>query len=634
MKRTLQRNEMKRKGILQVCSKIWTLFFVVWLLFGIFGSNTAQAAGERVYFGSESYEWTLDENMPLGVYAGANGNLKTADLIVSYDPEMLKFSEGADLIEPGKVRVRGTNIGAAEYKRILYFTPVMAGNTEITIQEAKVTNSNNEEVEPNTVSVPVSVTIPDSCKLEGIRVNGVPLSGFDKDKTDYILDVAEDAEQAEIELLPSDISAEISDTKLEAGENVIFITTTGTEGEKARYTVTVNRPEPAAPTVPDEDLPQADENQNEESSSAGDIRETVEKYFNYAREIIKNHLVLSAIVGVLIILFIILLIVRAHIRRERRRRALERRKRLQEKQKLWKAEQDSERKERSPDRKEPANAAKKIHKEGAEIAASEAADAWTADVPEEPSKKDMRETEIEVKHVTMDFKREKDESTSIKELVIRTLKRQRSFEYFRALDDISFTVKKGEVVGIIGTNGSGKSTILKIISGVLAPSKGKVEVDRHKIQLLTLGTGFDMELTGRENVYLNGAIIGYTKEYIDEKYDDIVKFAELEGFMEEKVRNYSSGMVSRLGFAIATVRDTPEILILDEVLSVGDMFFRKKSEARIQEMIHGGSTVLIVSHSTSVIRKNCTKVVWIERGKLRAVGDPKTVCEAYEKMNG
>ena len=189
-------------------------------------------------------------------------------------------------------------------------------------------------------------------------------------------------------------------------------------------------------------------------------------------------------------------------------------------------------------------------------------------------------------------------------------------------------------MGIVGTNGSGKSTLLKIISGALVPTCGQVLVDKSKVQLLTLGTGFDLELTGRENVYLNGAIIGYTKRYIDEKYDQIVAFAELEGFMEEKVRNYSSGMVSRLGFAIATVRDTPEILILDEVLSVGDLFFRKKSEARIREMIHGGSTVLIVSHSTSVIRGNCSKAIWIEKGKLRAMGDPKSVCDAYEGMKG
>ena len=205
---------------------------------------------------------------------------------------------------------------------------------------------------------------------------------------------------------------------------------------------------------------------------------------------------------------------------------------------------------------------------------------------------------------------------------------------FTALDSISFTVERGEVAGIIGTNGSGKSTLPKIISGALIPTGGRVEVDRSKVQLLTLGTGFDPELTGRENVYLNGAIIGYTKKYIDRHFGDIVAFAELEGFMEEKVRNYSSGMVSRLGFAIATARDTPEILILDEVLSVGDRFFRQKSEARIREMIHGGSTVLLVSHSTSVIRDNCTKAIWIEKGRLRAQGDPIDVCRAYEKLKG
>ena len=239
---------------------------------------------------------------------------------------------------------------------------------------------------------------------------------------------------------------------------------------------------------------------------------------------------------------------------------------------------------------------------------------------------------IKVEHVTMEFKRDKDESSSLKELVIRTVKRKRQVEKFRALDDVSFTINKGEVVGIIGTNGSGKSTILKIISGVLDPTEGRVETKKKKIQLLTLGTGFDQELTGKENVYLNGAVIGYTKEFIDEKYDSIVKFAELEGFMDEKVKNYSSGMVSRLGFAIATAEDAPEILILDEVLSVGDLFFQKKSLKRINEMIHSGSTVLIVSHSTGVIRNNCTKVVWIEKGHLKMVGKPSDVCRAYERM--
>ena len=244
----------------------------------------------------------------------------------------------------------------------------------------------------------------------------------------------------------------------------------------------------------------------------------------------------------------------------------------------------------------------------------------------------VNDREIVVKNVTMEFKKVKDEATSIKEFLIRKIKGRQNYEIFKALDNINFDVKKGEIVGIIGTNGSGKSTMLKIISGALIPTRGKVIVDRRKVQLLTLGTGFDTELTGRENIYLNGAIIGYSKDFIDSKYNEIVKFAELEGFMEEKVRNYSSGMVSRLGFAIATAREAPEILILDEVLSVGDIFFRQKSEKRIQQMIHGGSTVLIVSHSTSVIRKNCTKVVWIEKGRLIKSGNPKEICDAYERM--
>lgn len=239
--------------------------------------------------------------------------------------------------------------------------------------------------------------------------------------------------------------------------------------------------------------------------------------------------------------------------------------------------------------------------------------------------------EILVKNVTMQFRRAKDEASSIKEWMVRTIRRQHRYETFTALNNISFSIEKGEVVGILGTNGSGKSTLLKIISGALIPTSGRVWVDRKKVQLLTLGTGFDMELTGRENIYLNGAIIGYPKEFLDEKFDEIVRFAELEGFMEEKVRNYSSGMVSRLGFAIATIADTPEILILDEVLSVGDLFFRKKSEQRIREMIHSGSTVLMVSHSPSVIQNNCTKAIWIEKGRLMAIGDPAEICRAYEK---
>ena len=230
-------------------------------------------------------------------------------------------------------------------------------------------------------------------------------------------------------------------------------------------------------------------------------------------------------------------------------------------------------------------------------------------------------------HVTMEFPRAERTPGSLKELL---LKGRGKTTPFRALDDVSFWVERGQVVGIVGQNGSGKSTLLKIVAGALTPTSGKVSVNRDKVQLLTLGTGFDLELTGRENLFLNGALIGRSRRFLQEHYQEIVEFAGLEGFMEEKVGHYSSGMVSRLGFAIATAGDTPEILILDEVLSVGDLFFRKKSEARIREMIHGGSTVLIVSHSPGVVRENCTQALWLDRGRLRRQGSPQEVCAAYE----
>ena len=236
---------------------------------------------------------------------------------------------------------------------------------------------------------------------------------------------------------------------------------------------------------------------------------------------------------------------------------------------------------------------------------------------------------IQVQDLTMRFRIATNNVSGIKEYMIQTLRKQISYKELYALNHVNFNVYKGEIVGIIGTNGSGKSTLLKIVSGALNPTSGQVSVDQSKVQLLTLGTGFDMELSAKENVYLNGAIIGYSRNFIDEHYQEIVDFAELEGFMEEKVKNFSSGMVSRLGFSIATVAGAAEILILDEVLSVGDEFFRKKSLARIKELIHGGSTVLMVSHGMQTIIDNCTKVVWIEQGNMRMIGEPRTVCQAY-----
>ena len=239
---------------------------------------------------------------------------------------------------------------------------------------------------------------------------------------------------------------------------------------------------------------------------------------------------------------------------------------------------------------------------------------------------------ISIQNVTMRFMISTSDASGIKEYLIQRLKKKIAYRELLALDNVSFDVFKGEVVGIIGTNGSGKSTLLRIVSGALNPTSGKVIVDKKKVQILTLGTGFDMELTARENVYLNGSIIGYSKKFLDEHFKEIIDFAELWDFVDEKVKNFSSGMVSRLGFAIATAGGAAEILILDEVLSVGDEFFRKKSLARIKEMIHGGSTVLMVSHGMQTILDNCSKVVWIEKGKLQMIGDAKTVCRKYQNM--
>ena len=211
------------------------------------------------------------------------------------------------------------------------------------------------------------------------------------------------------------------------------------------------------------------------------------------------------------------------------------------------------------------------------------------------------------------------------------LTRKKRYKEHYALNNVSFQVKKGETVGIIGTNGSGKSTILKIITGVLTPTAGEVKVDGRISALLELGAGFDKEYTGRENIYLYGAVLGYSKEFIDSKFDEIVKFSGLKKFLDVPLKNYSSGMKSRLGFSIATIVE-PEILILDEVLSVGDAKFRKKSEKKILSMMDKGVTVLFVSHSLEQVKRICTKAMILENGSIRSIGDIDTVSAEYEEM--
>ena len=236
---------------------------------------------------------------------------------------------------------------------------------------------------------------------------------------------------------------------------------------------------------------------------------------------------------------------------------------------------------------------------------------------------------IRVEHVSMCFKMANDRISSIKEFMTALLKRKLKFKEFWSLRDVNFTVEKGDVVGIIGRNGAGKSTILKIISGILKPTEGRVVRSGNIVPMLELGSGFDYDLSGRENIFLNGAILGYSKEFLEARYDEILAFSELGEFIEMPIRNYSSGMLMRLAFSIATVVE-PEILIVDEILAVGDENFQKKSRARMLELMSGGTTVLFVSHSLEQIREMCNKVVWLDGGTVKLMGATEEVCDQYK----
>ena len=236
---------------------------------------------------------------------------------------------------------------------------------------------------------------------------------------------------------------------------------------------------------------------------------------------------------------------------------------------------------------------------------------------------------VSVKNISLKFKMEQNRANSLKEFCVRWLKRDLKSEDFWALTDVSFDVEKGDVIGIIGHNGAGKSTLLKVISGIMKPTKGMIEAHGKIVPMLELGSGFDMELSGRENIYLNGAILGYSEEFLNEKYDEIVAFSELGNFIEAPLRTYSSGMLARLAFSVACIVE-PEILIVDEILSVGDADFQEKSRARMMELMTGGTTVFFVSHSLKQIREMCNKVVWLEHGKIQAVGKTGEICDKYE----
>ena len=242
-------------------------------------------------------------------------------------------------------------------------------------------------------------------------------------------------------------------------------------------------------------------------------------------------------------------------------------------------------------------------------------------------------TAIKIDHVGMDFNVANEQLNSLKEYFIKAIKGELFFRKFTALEDIDIEIKRGDVYGIVGTNGSGKSTLLKIIAGVLDPSRGSCQTYGTIAPLIELGAGFDPELTARENVYLNGALLGYDREFIDAKFDEIIDFAEVEGFVDMPLKNYSSGMVARIAFAIATAT-TPDILIVDEALSVGDFMFQRKCEDRIRELVDNhGTTLLFVSHNINQVEGLCEKALWIEKGQMRLAGPAAEVCAAYRTIS-
>lgn len=607
-----------------------------------------------ITFGSESYSTQLNDEFQIGVYIKGDSRVGTYRVELRYDNKRLEYTGGAESAQNGVIVLQGTGL-KNEIKYMLNFKTISGGDAYIKVNNAVVNigERDNEET--------FEITEMDYADIyiEGRdSVGDEPSIGFDTDiphiepaivinnKPYYMLDLNQQ--------VPEDITWTYSLSNLNfMGQKVAFFSTEDRdvyfaylfdESEtmvcytynpsqvmfypcevfEANGTTYLYTSPSACETWPEELTLDLIKTQNivyavdMEGNGAfcvldeeGNLVEWDAEEGRKSKASETAKLLFILLVAVIVIA---LILIGAFITTKK----IERKKRLQRKEMRRQAREKE---------KQDMNELISLDKEDDSITEIPLQQNITAE-----KKVKKPNPVISVRDVTMRFKIATSNVTGIKEYFIQLLKKEISYRELLALDHVSFDVYKGEVVGIIGTNGSGKSTLLRIVSGALEPTEGEVKVNRKKLQLLTLGTGFDMELTAKENVYLNGAIIGYTEEFINEHYDEIVAFAELEGFMEEKVKNFSSGMVSRLGFAIATVGEASDILILDEVLSVGDEFFRKKSLARIKEMIHGGSTVLMVSHGMDTIREHCTKVVWIEKGKLKMVGEPKEVCGAYQKQ--
>lgn len=652
------------------------------------------AENATVTFGSNYYTATDNETFPIGVYLNGDSKIGTYEVKISYDNRRLEYTGGGDSEENGVITLSGTGVNA-QVKYMLKFQTRSGGTADIKIQSAVIhtAGENEEEFDVATlastyVTISGEDTVGDAPQEESQEtetgeenpVSDIPtvMEVPVEEQTYYLVDFSQytpenidfQYDTGTITYQGTEVAAylsangDISFVYLADSQKNLYLYAYSSEKDKLYpcNSITVNGEKYyfMSPYVCSE-WPQEltlDIIQSESIVYAMDLEGQTGFYKittgnkleawnpNEGQENFQNQMkILIIILAVtLVIMFLAILLV-IHMDKNKQRQdgtsvSGKTNNRIKtRKNKLKQGESETSSDTNAADDFEIEDLALDISEEEirawrAELEQSDGQKASEKDsdaaVPEEHA---GEEPVIAVKDVVMQFRIAMNNVSGIKEYVIQLLKKQISYRELLALDHVSFNIYKGEVVGIIGTNGSGKSTLLKIVSGALKPSSGEVQCDRRKVQLLTLGTGFDVELTAKENVYLNGAIIGYSKEFIDSKYDEIVRFAELEGFMEEKVKNFSSGMVSRLGFAIATIGETAEILILDEVLSVGDEFFRKKSLKRVQEMIHGGSTVLLVSHSMGTILENCDRVVWIEKGKMKMCGEPKVVCEAYRKMN-
>ena len=481
-------------------------------------TETAYAEGARAYFGTESgYTWKAGTRSDIGLYLESTEGERIGEvsLTVTYDPDILEFNSAEDvgvtILSDGEFLLERTGSWEKTFKQILHFTPLVSTHTVVEISAAGGKTPSGEISAETIVRAEVEIPVRDECRLKSILIDGAQIEGFDSGKLFYDISVTGETEKLPVTAeAENGLETEISDTTLSVGDNIVYITAVSSNGMKARYTLRVNRELETGSAGGDineagEGRETADDKEvlgssagkagaGKESNSeritgaAGGEGEPAEGEQDNSELVIKKALrkrqLADTILKVMLILICILSVSEAILLVVRFRRS-----RLKKEKPL-------------------------------------ATDRFRKQV-RSPELSDRPPIVIQALHVCMDFDRAVNEYSSIKELAIQTIKGQRIREKYRALDDISFDIRKGSIVGVIGTNGAGKSTLLKIISGALTPTGGIMRVNKNKVQILTLGTGFDVELTGRENVYLNGAIIGYDREFIDEHYEEIVEFAEL-----------------------------------------------------------------------------------------------------------